>query len=278
MDKMYILPVSPLLSPDGNLVSLSALRGTLNATPVPLDPGEVIGDFDIFSQEFSVSVAAKLGIGSIFSASVQSGETGFWMDAMQYAESGQRQFANNVVNDVVTQTRWGYGLRILCRAMQVDYSLNLDFSLLGAAADLGIASVSYEVQAIGLGPSALGAILGGVSQFGVLNSDTLHSLNTTVVQNLAKIIANPPAPLTPRPISVQLNIPVGLDPVVKAHSEVFAMRRLRDGMSLTSALARAAGNYDAAAIRGVYGGVEPGIGDDDTPSATAQQFAKQWMG
>ena len=275
---MYILPVNPLLSPDGNLVSLSALRGTLSAVPVPLDPGEVIGDFDTFSQEFSVSVAAKLGIGSIFTASVQSGETGFWMDAMQYAESGQRQFANNVVNDVVTQTRWGYGLRILCRAKQVDYSMNLDFSLLGAAADLGIASVSYEVQAIGLGPSALGAILGGVSQFGALNSDTLHSLQTTVVENLAKIISNPPAPLTARPIAVQLNIPVGLDPVVKAHSEVFAMRRLRDGMSLTSALARAGANYDAGAIRGVYVGVQPGIGDNDTPSATAKQFAKQWMG
>ena len=76
----------------------------------------------------------------------------------------------------------------------------------------------------------------------------------------------------------QLNIPVGLDPVVRAHSEVFAMRRLRDRLSLTSALARVAGKYDVGAIRGVYEGVEPSNADNDTPSATAKQFAKQWMG
>lgn len=275
---MYTLPISPLVSPDGNLVSLLGLRGTLKATPVALDAGSIPDSFDVFTQEISVSVGAKLGVGSIFSASAQSNETGFCMDAIQFSDSGVRQFANDAVTDIVSQTRWGYGLRILCRAKQLDASLNLNFSLLGAASDLGLATVSYEVQTIGLGPSALGAILGGVSQFGALNSDTLRSLRTTVIENLDKIIANPPVPLFARPVSVKLTIPVGLDPVIRAQSEVFAMRRLRDGVSLASAIARAGNRYDVGAIRGVYKGVQPGIGDADLPSATSKQYAKQWMG
>jgi hypothetical protein len=161
----------------------------------------------------------------------------------------------------------------------VDTSFNLNFAILGAAVDLGLARVSYEVQTIGLGPAALGAILGGLSQFGALTGDTFHDLNTTVIQNLVdKIIAHPPGNLTPRPIAVQLNIPVGLDPVVKARSEVFAMRRLKDDMSLVDALARAGGRYDAAAIRAVYQRVAPGVADNAKPGAAAQAFAKHWIG
>ena len=275
---MYVLPVNPLQSSDGNIVSLSELRGNLTAMPVALDQGTVIGSFAVLIEELSVSVAAQLGVGSIFTASVQANEAGFWMDAMQFADSDFRQFPNNVITDIVSQTRWGYGLRILCRADQIDPSLNLSFGVLGAAADLGLANVSYEVQTIGLGPSALAAVLDGVSQFGALNSDTLRSLTTTVIENVKEIIANPSAPLTPRPIAVQLNIPVGLDPVLKARSEVFAMRRLRDGMSLTNALTRAGDDHDASAIRGLYQVIDPGIADNDPPTAEAQKFAKQWLG
>jgi hypothetical protein len=271
---MNILPISALSTADGNLVSLSALRGTLSATPVPLDPDTAIGNFKVSTQQISVSVAAKVGIGSIFGSSVQANETGFWMDATQFADSGLRQDPNNIV----TQTSWGYGLRILCRAQQLNASFNLNFALLGAAADLGLATVSYEIQTIGLGASALGAVLGGISQFGALNGETLHQLNTTVIQNVKKVIAAPPTALTPRPISVQLNIPVESDPIKKARSEVFAMRRIRDGMSSNGAVMRAGGKYDVNAVQAVYQQVAPGIGPNDSPDEQAQRFAKDWMG
>lgn len=271
---MNLLPVSPLVSPDGNLVSLSELRGTLNAAPVALDAGTAVGNIAVSTQEISVSVAGKLTIGSIFGSSVQANEEGFWMDAMQFGDSATKQDTNNVVS----QTRWGYGLRVLCRAQKLDTSFNLNFAILGAAVDLGLATVSYEVQTIGLGPTALGAILDGLSQFGALTGDTFNDLKTTVIQNLNKIIAHPPVELVPRPIAVQLKIPVALDPVVKARSEVFAMRRLRDNMSLVDALSRARGRYDAGAIRAVYQKVARGVADNVKPGATAQDFADQWMG
>lgn len=271
---MNLLPINPLLARDGNLVSLEALRGTLKASPVPLDPGQQAGNVTVSTEQISVSVAAKLGIGSIFSSTLQSDESGYCMDAMQYADSATR----NDSGDIVSQTRWGYGLRILCRARKLDTKFSLSFAILGAAVDLGLATVNYEVQTIGLGPTALAAVLNGISQFGALTASTLHDLNTTVIHNLSKIIANPPSALTPRPIAVQLSIPVELDPVVKARSEVFAMRRIRDRMSLKDALARAGQRYDDSAIRAVYQSVEPGIADTATPSDSARQFAKDWMG
>lgn len=271
---MNIIPINPLMSSQGNLVSLEMLRGNLLAAPVPLDAGTAVGSVSVATQQISVSAAGKLGLGSIFGLSVTVNEAGFWMDAMAFADSPYQPNAN----DIVSQTRWGYGLRILCRAQKLDTSFNLSFGVLGAAVDLGLASVSYEVQTIGLGPTALSAVLGGLSQFGALDGQTFHDLNTTVIQNLSKLIANPPAPLTPRPVAVQLSIPVEIDPVVKARSEVFAMRRLRNDMSLADALVRAAGKYDAALIRAVYIKVAPGVPENANPGKDAQSFAKEWMG
>ena len=196
------------------------------------------------------------------------------MDAMAFADSSYQHSPQNIVS----QTRWGYGLRILCRAQKLDTSFNLSFGVLGAAVDLGLATVSYEVQTIGLGPMALAAVLGGLSQFGALDGQTFHDLNTTVIQNLSKLIAKPSSPLTPRPVAVQLSIPVEMDPVVKARSEVFAMRRLRDNMPLADALIKAAGKYDPAAVRAVYNKIAPGVPDNAKPGKDAQSFAKEWMG
>lgn len=271
---MNILPISPLVGADGNLVSLSGLRGTLSATPISLDPGSGVGGLSMVTQQLSVSVAAKLGVGSIFASSVQANELGFWLDAMAFADSSSQPTPGNIIS----QTRWGYGLRILCRVQQIDTSVNLNFAMLGAAVDLKLATASYEVQTIGLGPAALGVVLSGLSQFGALNSLTFHDLNTTVIKKLADLLANPPTPLALRPISVQLAIPVEAGVVSKAHSEVFAMRRIRDNMPLKIALTRAAGHYDNTVIGAVYQKLTPGTPDTSQPGNAAKAYAKQWMG
>lgn len=271
---MNLLPVSPLLTSDGNLVSLAALRGNLTAAPMALAPGTAVGCISVSTQQLSVSVAAKLGIGSIFGSSVKANEVGFWMDAMCFADSPP----SNTATNIVSQTRWGYGVRILCRAEELDSSFNLTFAVLGAAVDLGLATVNYEVQTIGLGPTALASVLDGMAQFGELNNQTFHDLNTTVIQNLSKLWANPATTLTPRPLAVTLNIPVELDPIAKARSEVFAIRRIRDNTSCQDAIARAAGKYDMAAIRAVYQELAPGVADNARPGFAAQSFAQKWIG
>jgi hypothetical protein len=39
---MTLIPINPLRTDDGNLVSLTALRGNLKAQPVPLDAGTTV--------------------------------------------------------------------------------------------------------------------------------------------------------------------------------------------------------------------------------------------
>src|SRR5262249_31339246 len=146
-----------------------------------------IGSVTVSTQQISISVAAKLGIGSIFTSSGQGNEAGFWLDAMAFADSAVAPTPQNIVS----QTRWGYGLRILFHARQLNTSFNLNFAVLGAGVEYGFVDASYEVQTIGLGPMALATILDGLSQFGTLRGDTFHDLNTTVIQNVSKLISNP---------------------------------------------------------------------------------------
>jgi hypothetical protein len=271
---MNLIPINPLRTADGDLVSLAALRGTLRAQPIELDAGAAIGNVTVLKQDVSISVAGKLGVGSIFASSVQANESGFWLDAVAYADSAVVANPQNIVS----QTRWGYGLRILFRARQLSTTVKLNFAIIGAAVDLGLASASYEVQTIGLGPLALGAVLDGLSQFGTLRGDTFHDLNTTVIQNLTKLIRDHSSELTPRPIAVQLRIPVEQDPIPKARTEVFAMRRIREGSTIKDALARAAGKYDENVIRTVYRKLAPGLKDTDAPPDSAKAKAKEWLG
>lgn len=271
---MSLIPINPLKTADGDLVSLAALRGTLRALPIDLDPGTAVGNVRAVTQDLSISLGGKLGVGSIFASTVQANEFGFWLDAMASADSA---FAADPQN-IVSQTRWGYGLRILFRARQLSSEVDLNFALLGASVDLGLATASYEVQTIGLGPLALAAILDGLSQFGALRGETFHDLNTTVIQNLVKLIREHSSELTPRPVGVQLRIPAELDPLPKARTEVFAMRRIREGSSIRQALSRAAGKYDENVIRGVYRKIAPGLRDDQEPPESAKSKAKEWMG
>jgi hypothetical protein len=274
---MNLIPINPLLTDEGDLVSLAALRGALRAQPIQLDPDTPIGSVTVSTQQISISVAAKLGIGSIFTSSGQGNEAGFWLDAMAFADSAIVP-ASRTPQNIVSQTRWGYGLRILFHARQLDTSFNLSFAVLGAGVEFGLIAASYEVQTIGLGPMALAATLDGISQFGTLRGDTFHDLNTTVIHNLSKLIADPPSAFEPRPIAAMLSIPVELDPIVKARSEVFAVRRIREGQSLKDALSRAGDKYDGSAIRSVYQKLASGLQDADVPPESAKTSAKEWLG
>jgi len=272
---MLFIPINPLLTTDGDLVSLAALRGTLRAQPLPLDEGTTVQNVvvSLGGQEISVSLAASLGVGSVFTGSGKLHENAFWLDAVAFADSPTRTTNENIVK----KTRWGYGLRMMFRAQQLDASVKLSFPLLGAHVDLGLASASYEVQTIGLGAQALASVLGSLSQFGTLRGDTFHDLNTTVINDLTQLIAQHGTEFHPRPLAVQVKIPLELDPIVKARSEVFAMRRIREAASLKDALARAGAAHNADAIRAVYRKIAGDLPETQPPPKSARETAKEWL-
>jgi hypothetical protein len=167
---------------------------------------------------------------------------------------------------------------MMFRAQQLDASFKLMFATIGAGVQLGLASASYEVQTLGMGPLALTAILGGLSEFGTLNGDTFHELNTSVISNLSDLIAQHGKEFDVRPLAIQVKIPLELDPIVKARSEIFAMCRIREGTNLKDALAQAGFSRSPGAIRAIYQKVVGNIPDTQPPPQSARAAAKSWLG
>jgi len=273
---MAFIPVSPLETNDGDLVSLTTLRGRLRAQPIQLDDPSDIQNSIVTggASNISVSLATSLGVGTIFTGTAKSSEFGYWMDAVASADSATKTTDENIVN----KTRWGYGLRIMFRIRQLDASASSGFGAIGANVQLGLVSASYEVQTLGLGPLALTAILDGISPFGTLNRDTFQDLNTKVIDNVKTVIADPHASLTVRPLAVQVKFPVEQNPIDKARIEVFTMRRIREGTDLKDALARAGLSRSPDVIRAVYLKVAGDIPEDQKPPQSARDFAKMWLG
>lgn len=276
---MSLVPVNSLQTADGQLVSLAALRGELDAKPIPLDEGTQILNVAATSSavQLSVSLAATLGIGTIFagSGSAKANELAYWQDACAFADSAAQPAGANIV----TQTRWGFGLRIFFRVQQLDASFKLSYATLTAGVQYGKVTASYEAQTLGLGPQALPAILNGLSQFGELTTDTIRDLNGKVLTNLSALLAAPPpGGFTARPLAVQVTIPAVFDPIIKARDEVFAMRRIRAGSSLNAAVQQAGASHSADVIRAVYAAVVGDQPPDSNPPKSAVDFAKTWMG
>jgi hypothetical protein len=272
---MNFIPVSPLRTAAGDLVSLDAFRKNLRAAPIDLDAGATISNVVVSfgGQEISASLAATLGVGTVFTGSVKANEYAYWLDAFAFADSRTTPSTDNLV----IKTRWGYGLRIVFRARKLDASATLSYSILGAQVQFGVASADYEVQTIGLGPGALVAILGGLSQFGTLNGDTFHDLNTIVIDKLRGVISAPGSSFTARPLAVQVSTVLEIDSVVKAKAEIFAMRRIASKLSLNDALQKAGALYDADTIKAVYKAEVGDVSPDQKPSDSARDAASAWL-
>ena len=160
---MDFIPVNPLRTPGGDLVSLVRVLGVGKASPIALDAGKKLNNTKVSAQDISVSLAAKLGIGSIFSGSVSYNDHGYYLDAMAFSDQYQERSGPDAT---VYATRWGVGLRILLRVQALQANLSLNYAVIGAAVQLGYARASYEVQTYGMGAAALSIVLGGLADVG----------------------------------------------------------------------------------------------------------------
>src|SRR5215469_5531078 len=78
---MAFIPVSPLETNDGDLVSLTTLRGKLRALPIQLDDPSDIQNTIVTggASDISVSLATSLGVGTIFTGTAKASEFGYWL-------------------------------------------------------------------------------------------------------------------------------------------------------------------------------------------------------
>jgi len=265
------IPINTARTPSGALVGLVKLLGEDKAQPLPLGPNPVLTNFSVIASEIDLSLAAKLGIGAIFSGTLNYGDRAFYLDATAYTDVYSETPGNPICG-----TRWGVGLRVLLHVSDIKGGLSLNFGLVGAAVQLGLARALYEIDGMGI-PDGLSVVLGELHGFGDFTAETYFKINDSVIPKLADYMKNNAAKLTPEPYQVQLIQPIDIDPILEARSVVFAMRRLREGCSLQEAIAKASGKHEESEIRAVYAKVAPGLAPGDPPPQSARTAADEWL-
>jgi len=267
------LPINPARTSTGAWVSLAKLVGEDKAHPVPFDtPNGPLTSFSVVATQVDISVAAKLGLGPIFTGTLNWNDQAFYLDATAYTDRYSETTGN-----FVYATRWGIGLRVLLHVWDVKAGLSLNFGMVGAAAQLGFAKALYEIDGIGIGLDGMQIVLREMQTIGDFNADTYYKIQNVILPKLADYMRDNSTKLVPEPYQVQVIQPIDIDPLLGAKSIMFAMRRMRDGCSLSETLAKSAGKHDEQEIKIVYAKLAPGSGPNDHPPESAHDAAADWL-
>lgn len=270
---MYFLPVKPLLTKEGALAVLVNDLGMEGATPVPLaDPARALSNFNVVSDALSISIAARLGVGSIFSGAVSAKDRGFYFDAMTYTDAYQE---HTLPDRRIYATRWGVGIRVLLRVLDIAGNASLNFGLVGAAVELQQARAQYEITGIGIGIDGLVIVLEELPAIGDFKYETYQKLNGAVVKKLAAYIKEHKAQLVPQPVAVGLT--ANLDPLRQSRSVYYAIRSIADRRPLNEALSGASAVLDRDVVRSIY--VQITNSDDAAakPDRESERVAEEWL-
>ena len=174
-------------------------------------------------------------------------------------------------------TRWGVGLRIVIRVYDIKAGTSLNYMVVGAAVQMGLAQAQYEITGMGIGMAGLKIVLDNMSLTGQLTAESYFKLTTVVGKQLKEYIDTHVTELTPQPIAAGIVYNLEEDKVAMAQSIFYAMRSIAGGRSLRDSLERALPTYDRDAIRYAYGVVAGNIPDMDEPSRDAERKAEKWL-
>ena len=268
---MDMIPINPTRTRTGALAVLAAELGEDQAQPVSLAGADPFSNFQVVSDALSVSMAASLNIGSIFSGSASANEKGFFFDAMTFTD----RYMDQPVAGGIVGTRWGIGLRVLLRVRNLAANASLNFGMVGAAVELNMAQARYEILGLGIGIDGLILVLEELPALGDFKYETYLMLNGSVVKKLAAYIKDNKSALQPQPVAVAVARP--LDPSLRARAIYYAVRSIASGQPLGRALDKAPIVLDHETIRRIY---IDRTGSDDleaAPVPDAKREAETWL-
>jgi hypothetical protein len=236
------LPVDPDIDSDGNLVSLKSLFPNNTTAPIQLDPGQQ--KFSSSTVEFftlSYSLSSSLKTSGMISSNSSLDSSVFINDIICYSES----ISPAPSNSLVLKTRWGFGLRIYCIVSNIKEKFELSIPAVAAAAEVGIANVSYKITGIGIGFEGFLTVLGSINPFGIMTIDVAAKISKTILDasQFSKTIKETQNRKERRteflkslPLEVLLKDEVGVSKFSVPQSFVFGLRciyqkiPLRDGL------------------------------------------------
>jgi len=248
----------------------------IGASTPPKAPTPIL-DTRVSNQQIDVTLAGNLNIGTIFTGSVSASDVGYWLDAMAYSD----QFEQVVTpTGTILGFRFGYGLRILFRVRTLSGKANLNYELIGASIDAGLAQASYEIDGFGFGAQtnqALAMILDGIASSGTtLDGNTFYSLNAAILKNLAAFIAAQQANLQPVKVATLVTNTTIDKTFNTSRSILYAMRQIGTGKTLEQALT-SAGDLDSTGIRLAYEAILSDASPQTQPTGANENAAAKWL-
>ena len=270
-----IIPVTALITPSGALKSLVRLLGEENAKPIKLSPNDnPFTNFSVMGRSISTSLAAKLGLGSIFDGTLNASEQAWWFDAATYTEKWREDTAGP---GEIQMTRWGVGLRVTMRVYNIKTGVSINYGIVGAAVQMGLAQAHYEITGIGIGKPGLEIVLNNVPLTGELTGESYFKLTTTVAKQLRDYMSEKPQELTPQPMAVGVVQNLEEDKLATSQAIYYAMKQIANFKSLKYALEHALPVYDRDIIRFAYDVVTDNNSDLPEPSGRSVDKAEKWL-
>lgn len=272
-------PVYPKL--DGQSLSmLIPLIGREKSKVVPI--GNYTGNWDTYleTESKSTSVYSKLGIGGVFAAETNFGQTTTSWDAMVGLNSVASQ--NHADRSCIIETFWGIGIRVILSYSSAEASGNLKAASIAAEAEYRGLSVQYEIQAIGLGPNSLAEILETIPPMGRFDMNSwaiFEQVRTNIVKSLMTDLEDREESALEilKPVVINLAGVSLSDELDEATDYRYTMKKIAEGHSLEETILQieTSGwtNINESKVRSIYEEVL----NEVSPGNPIREIAQKWL-
>ena len=197
--------------------------------PLPSDWSELGKELHDDFSETSADFSSELKIAAIADISGEFNSIVITRDIAKFVDVSD----NRPVNSQVIETRYGVGIRLMIKLSNIEFGTDVSFGVVGAASELNLANVEYEISGIGFADTSILDVLPGPQN---ITQDTVSSLMSTFDDIKNKISAMNVDDFVPQAFQIRVNEPENVDPLLDAQAKVFAVRQIRDRKRLNESL------------------------------------------
>jgi hypothetical protein len=270
------IQIDPALTPGasgGAFVALASLPRANELKPIPPDPNATAFGirFDDGSA-YNFSAAVQLGLGNIADDSANFKTQTFIHDRAYYAQ-GVSSAPNG---GLIYGTYWGAGMRV--RVNVTDYTAKAQLSLanIAAAASIGLVNASFSIEGLGIADLSVFKLLPGPGRF---DEDSLKKI-LQAMQDVEDNLLKPKKNLVAVPFMIFVsnrNVTFG-NAIQRGKSQLFAIRRIKEGLQQDEAIAAAArANVDPIVVETIYSQWARTTAATPKPDADAIRRATDWL-
>ncbi|AXY73752.1 hypothetical protein D3H65_07075 [Paraflavitalea soli] len=175
----------------------------------------------------------------------------------------------------VVETRYGVGLRLSLRISGIEFGTKINYATIGAASEMGHASVEYEIVGMGFSDAAMLKDFPGPQD---INQDTMTQINTAFNTLKNKLFTMDVSAFQPQPYMIRVNEPEKVDNTLAAQGFVFSMRQIADRNRLGEAIQQATAlGIKKQYVLDTYKKQCNITDEDDKPSPGQKKDARKWL-